>query len=99
MKPMTFAGYLLTELQYSDEDLRDPAKKQEIMRMMRAGPGQAEQLIARGEKDQKSNNRQAIQQEKDPRRAGLIRKKQGLQRQIMMINQELGTTDGEEPAA
>ena len=93
---MSFAGYLLTELQYSDEDLRDPQKRQEIMRMMRAGDAQADQLKTRGERDQKQDQRQAIQQEKDPRRSTLLRKRQQLQRQILMINKELGEAGADE---
>lgn len=41
---VTFAGFLLNELQYTDADLRDPAKKQQIMRMMRADDSTAQQL-------------------------------------------------------
>lgn len=87
---MSFIGYLLAELQYSDADLRDPQKKQEITRLMRAGPAQADQLITRAEKDQSRNLRQAVQQETDPQRINLQRKKQQLQKQIAMIDQKLG---------
>ncbi len=86
---MTFVGYLINELQYSDQDLRDPAKKSEIMRMMRAGDNQAQQLVNRGEKEQKQNQRQEIQQETDPKKAGLRRKRLALQRQIAQIDQQL----------
>ncbi len=87
---MSFVGYLLAELQYSDVDLRDPEKKQEIMRVMRAGDRQADQLITRAEKGQHQAQRQDIQQETDPRRINLRRKKQQLQKQIMAIDQQLG---------
>ncbi|KKL91276.1 hypothetical protein LCGC14_1896320 [marine sediment metagenome] len=87
---MSFVGYLLAELQYSDADLRDPQKKQEITRLMRAGPAQADQLITRAEKDQSRNLRQAVQQETDPQRINLQRKKQQLQKQIAQIDQQLG---------
>jgi len=87
---MTFAGYLLTELQYSDEDLRDPQRRSEIMRMMRAGDTQAEQLKKRGERDQSQDQRLEIQQETDPQRTTLLRKRQQLQKQIFLINKELG---------
>jgi len=60
---MTFIGYLLTELQYSDEDLRDPAKKQEIMRMMRSGDAEAEQLVTRSDRNKKREQRMEIQHE------------------------------------
>lgn len=93
---MTFAGYLLNELQYSDEDLRDPIKRQEIMRMMRAGDAQAAQLKTRGERDQKQDLRQEIQQERDPQKVNLMRKRQQLQRQIAMINKELGEPGADE---
>ncbi len=86
---MTFVGYLINELQYTDQDLRDPAKKSEIMRMMRAGDGQAQQLVNRGEKEQKQDQRQEIQQETDPKKAGLRRKRLALQRQIAQIDQQL----------
>lgn len=94
---MTFAGYLLTELQYSDEDLRDPAKRQEVMRMMRSSDAQAQQLVNRGEKEQKQDQRLEVQQETDPRKATLRRRKQALQRQIMQIDNELGEGGEEEP--
>ncbi len=87
---MNFIGYLLAELQYSDVDLRDPQKKQEITRLMRAGDVQADQLITRAEKDQTRDQRQDIQQETDPRRVNLQRKKQQLQKQIAQIDQQLG---------
>ncbi len=94
---MTFTGYLLTELQYSDEDLRDPAKRQEVMRMMRSSDAQAQQLINRGEKEQKQDQRLEVQQETDPRKATLRRRKQALQRQIIQIDNELGEGGEEEP--
>lgn len=93
---MTFAGYLLNELQYSDEDLRDPEKTQDIMRMMRASDNQAKQLINRGEKDQKQAQRDEIQQETDPQKAGLRRKKLALQRQIAQIDQQLAAPGAEQ---
>ena len=86
---MTFVSYLINELQYSDQDLRDPAKKQEITRMMRAGDSQAQQLVNRGEKQQKQDQRQEIQQEKDPQKAGLRRRRLALQRQLAQIDQQL----------
>ena len=86
---MTFVGYLINELQYTDDDLRDPAKKSEIMRMMRAGDNQAQQLVTRGEKEQKQDQRQEIQQEKDPQKAGLRRRRLALQRQLAQIDQQL----------
>jgi len=92
---MTFAGYLINELQYSDEDLRNPEKKQEIMRMMRAGDNQAQQLINRGEKDQKQIQRDEIQQETDPQKAGLRRKRLALQKQIAQIDQQLAKSGAE----
>lgn len=95
---MNFIGYLLAELQYSDEDLRDPQKKQEIMRLMRSNDAQAEQLLNRAERDQTKSLRQNIQQETDPRRVNLQRKKQQLQKQIEQIEQELGQTEqGQRP--
>lgn len=90
---MTFIGYLLTELQYSDEDLRDPAKKQEIMRMMRSGDAQAEQLVTRSDREKKREQRMEIQQETDPRKSSLRRRKQTLQRQIVGIDDELEGDD------
>jgi len=96
---MSFIGYLLTELQYSDVDLRDPQKKQEIMRVMRAGDRQAPQLITRAEKSQGQEQRQDIQQETDPRRLSLQRKKQQLQKQIAAIDQQLGEPGAQQPGA
>ena len=95
---MSFVGYLLAELQYSDVDLRDPEKKQEILRVMRAGDRQAPQLITRAEKSQGQEQRQDIQQETDPRRISLQRKKQQLQKQIVAIDQQLGEPGTQQPA-
>ena len=86
----SFASYLLSELQYDDEDLRDPEKKQEIMRLMRAGDAQADQLVKRGTQKQKQDARQEIQQETDPRKSNLRRKRQRLTKQITMIDKDLG---------
>lgn len=94
---MSFVGYLLAELQYSDVDLRDPEKKQEITRLMRAGDRQADQLITRAEKGQHQAQRQDIQQETDPRRISLQRKKQQLQKQIVAIDQQLGEPGVQQP--
>ena len=93
---MTFAGFLLTELQYTDQDLRDPMRKQEILRIIRAGDDQAAQLKTRGERDQKQDQRQEIQQEKDPQRINLLRTRQQLQRRIAQINQKLGEPGADE---
>lgn len=90
---VTFAGFLLNELQYTDADLRDPAKKQQIMRMMRADDSTAQQMVSRQEREQKTDTRQDIQQEKDPQRSTLLRKKQQLQQQIMIIDKKLGLAD------
>lgn len=87
---MTFVGFLLNELQYSDEDLRDPQKKQEIMRLMRSGDRQAPQLIQRAERDQKQDTRQEVQQETDPRKITLRRQKMRLEQQLALINKQLG---------
>ncbi len=92
---MTFIGYLLTELQYSDDDLRDPAMKNDIMRMMRSNDAQAQQLVNRGERDQKRDQRLEVQQETDPKRASLQRRRQTLQRQIAAIDEELGEAGAE----
>ncbi len=94
---MSFVGYLLAELQYSDVDLRDPEKKQEITRLMRAGDRQADQLITHAEKGQRQAQRQDIQQETDPRRINLQRKKQQLQKQIVAIDQQLGEPGVQQP--
>ena len=86
----TFAGYLLNEeLQYTSADLRDPGKKQEIMRLMRADDNQANQLQQRAEREQKQIRRKQIAQEQDPRRANLMRQKQRLQQQLQRIEAEL----------
>jgi len=87
---LTFTNYLLAELQYSDQDLRDPAKKQDIMRLMRAGDGQAQQLVNRGEREQKRERRLEVTQETDPRRASLRRRKLSLQKQMLKLDKELG---------
>lgn len=86
---VSFAGYLLKELQYDDEDLRDPQKKQEIMRMMRANDAQAEQLKNRAERQQKQDSRKEVAQEQDPQRANLIRKRNQLRQQLANVEQQL----------
>ena len=86
---MSFAGYLLNELTYDDEDLRDPQKKQDIMRMMRANDAQAEQLKNRAEREQKQSNRQEVTQETDPQRKTLIRKRNQLRQQLAAVEQQL----------
>lgn len=91
---MTFAGYLLNELQYDEDDLRDPQKKQEIMRMMRANDAQAKQLQDRAERENKQDRRQEVAQEQDPQRAQLLRKRQNLQQQIARIDQQLEQQQG-----
>jgi hypothetical protein len=86
---VSFAGYLLNELTYDDEDLRDPQKKQDIMRMMRANDAQAEQLKNRAEREQKQSNRQEVTQETDPQRKTLIRKRNQLRQQLAAVEQQL----------
>lgn len=85
----SFAGYLLNELTYDEEDLRDPQQKQDIMRMMRASDSQAEQLKNRAEREQKQERRQEVAKEQDPQRAQLLRKRQNLMQQINRIDQQL----------
>ena len=86
---MTFTGYLLKELYYDEEDLRDPQKKQEIQRLMRASDQQAPQLVQRANNEEKRNARTQISQAKDPRQAQLMRKRQQLVQQIAQIDQQL----------
>ena len=93
-KKMTFAGYLLNEVTYDEEDLRDPQKRQDIMRLMRAGDTQAAQLVNRANREQKQERRSEIAQEKDPQRSQLMRKRQGLLQQIARIDQQLEAPAG-----
>lgn len=94
----SFGVFLLRELQYTADDLRDPQKKQEIMRLMRAGDAQAEQMIKRSQREQKQSQRQDVAQEQDPQRVSLMRKKLNLQKQIQQIDKQLGniTDTGED---
>jgi hypothetical protein len=92
----SFAEYLLSEVTYDDEDLRDPSQKQDIMRMMRAGDSQADQLVNRADREQKQDRRQEIAKEQDPQRAQLLRKRQNLMQQINRIDLQLKQGTGNE---
>jgi hypothetical protein len=97
----TFIDFLLNEFQITDQDLRDPQKKQELTRLMRANDQQATSLTQRAERDQKRQQRMTLQQEKDPRRAALYRKRLNLMKQVQKIDQDLGaatTQDQNNPA-
>lgn len=85
----SFLGYLLNELQFDADTLRDPDKKQDIMRLARASDTQADAMTQRMERDKKREVRQDVQQEKDPRRAQLKRKKMALLNQIEKIDDQL----------
>ncbi len=95
----SFAGFLLNELTYDEEDLRDPEQKQDIMRMMRASDDQAQQLAKKGNREQKQDQRQEITQEKDPQKSQLLRKKQTLLRQVAMIDAQLQGQNPNQAAA
>lgn len=88
---LSFVGYLLNELQYDVDDLRDPEKRQEITRLMRSPDSQAASLAQKAARQQKQEQRQAIQKETDPKRAALQRKKMNLQKQLQQIDQQLAS--------
>lgn len=85
----SFIDFMLMELQLTDQDLRDPEKKHEIMRLMRAGDQQAQQLVQRAEREKIRDQRTAIQQEKDPRKAALLRRRQMMMKQLQKLDTQL----------
>lgn len=86
----SFVGYLLNELQFDADSIRnDPETKQDVMRLARASDSQARTMTDKMQREKTRNMRTDMQQEQDPQRAALKRKKLALQNQIDKINQQL----------
>lgn len=93
---MTFKKFL-TEIVADMDTLDDPNMKSQVMRRMRSGdnPEQAQRMDQRIDRQLKRDRRQAVQQEQDPQKKQLLRKKMNLMQQLERLNQQIANAGDE----
>jgi hypothetical protein len=86
---MTFKNFLV-EVVADIENLDDPNVRSQVMRRMRVdNPDQQARMDDRIDRQLTRDRRAAVQQEQDPRKKQLLRKKNALMQQLDRINQQI----------
>ena len=86
---MTFKDFLV-EVVADIENLDDPNVRSQVMRRMRVdNPDQQARMDDRIDRQLTRDRRAAVQQEQDPRKKQLLRKKNALMQQLDRINQQI----------